>query len=92
VIENPLANFLSRYRRRHPNVEVHLVEDGGVRLNGRLERGDVHLTLTAVSGRFESKLLYPMHALAALRRLTGWRAVPRWRSPNWLMSHCSAGS
>ena len=66
VIENLLANFLSRYRRRHPNVEVHLVEDGGVRLYGRLERGDVHLTLTAVSGRFESRLLYPMHALAAL--------------------------
>ena len=66
VIENLLANFLSRYRSRHPNVEVHLVEDGGVRLYGRLERGDVHLTLTAVSGRFESRLLYPMHALAAL--------------------------
>jgi hypothetical protein len=47
-------------------VEVHLVEDGGLRLYGRLERGDVHLTLTAVSGRFESRLLYPMHALAAL--------------------------
>jgi LysR family cyn operon transcriptional activator len=66
VVENLLANFLTRYRRRHPNVEVHLVEDGGVRLYGRLERGEVHLTLTAVSGRFESRLLYPMHALAAL--------------------------
>ena len=43
VIENLLANFLSRYHRRHPNVEVHLVEDGGVRLYGRLERGEVHL-------------------------------------------------
>src|SRR5580693_1120210 len=38
VIENTLANFLTQYRRRHPAVEVHLVEDGGVRLPSRLER------------------------------------------------------
>ncbi len=66
VIENLLASFLTRYRRRHPGVEVHLVEDGGVRLKGRLERGDVHLALTVASGQFASRLLYPMHALAAL--------------------------
>jgi len=66
VIENLLANFLTKYRRRHPDVEVHLIEDGGVRLNSRLERGDVHLVLTAANGRFDSRLLYPMHALAAL--------------------------
>jgi LysR family transcriptional regulator, cyn operon transcriptional activator len=66
VIENLLARFLTRYRRRHPGVEIHLVEDGGVRLNSRLERGDVHLALMAAGGRFESRLLYPMHALAAL--------------------------
>src|SRR5215470_14565584 len=35
VIENLLADFVTRYRRRHPGVEVHLVEDGGVRLQGR---------------------------------------------------------
>ena len=34
VIENLLADFLSRYRKRHPGVEVHLVEDGGSRLPG----------------------------------------------------------
>ena len=66
VIENLLANFLTRYRRRHPDVEVHLIEDGGVRLNSRLERGDVHLVLTAANGRIDNRLLYPMHALAAL--------------------------
>src|SRR6267142_4787472 len=46
VIENLLAGFLTQYRRRHPGVEVHLVEDGGVRLHDRLERGDFHLALT----------------------------------------------
>lgn len=68
VIENLLAQFLTQYRRRHPGVEIHLVEDGGVRLNSRLERGDVHLVLMSAGGRFESRLLYPMHALAALSR------------------------
>jgi DNA-binding transcriptional LysR family regulator len=67
VIENLLAEFLTRYRRRHPGVEVHLVEDGGVRLHGRLERGDVHLAMTAAAiTRFRDRLLYPMHLLAVL--------------------------
>jgi len=66
VIENLLARFLAAYGRKHPGVEVHLVEDGGVRLNGRLERGDVHLMLGAAGGPFPSRLLYPMHAMAAL--------------------------
>jgi len=67
VIENLLADFLTRYRKRHPRVEVHLVEDGGARLLGRLERGDVHLTMTPVAGtRFQHRLLYPMHVLAVV--------------------------
>ena len=68
VIENLLANFLSEHRRRHPDVEVHLVEDGGVRLAVRLQRGDVHLVLTAATAveGFDGRLLYPMHTLAAL--------------------------
>lgn len=69
VIENLLASFLTQYRRHHPKVEVHLVEDGGVRLHGRLERGDVHLALMeAASARFQGRLLYPMHLLATLSR------------------------
>ena len=67
VIENLVAGFLMQYRRRHPGVEVHLVEDGGARLHERLDRGDVHLTLTAASGtRFEDRLLYPMHLVAVV--------------------------
>ena len=67
VIENLLADFLTGYRRRHPGVEVHLVEDGGARLLNRLERGDVHLTMTPVAeSRFQHRLLYPMHVLAVL--------------------------
>lgn len=67
VIENLLTGFLVHYRRRHPGVEVHFVEDGGVRLHGRLERGDVHLTMTAAATtRFRDRLLYPMHLIAVL--------------------------
>jgi LysR family cyn operon transcriptional activator len=67
VIENLLADFLIRYRRRHPGVEVHLVEDGGARLIGRLERGEAHLSIApAGMTSFEGRLLYPIHVVAAL--------------------------
>jgi LysR family cyn operon transcriptional activator len=67
VIENLLADFLSRYRKRHAGVEVHLVEDGGSRLPGRLERGDIDVALMpAGEDRFSDRLLYPMHVLAVL--------------------------
>jgi len=67
VIENLLAGFLSGYRSRHPGVEVHLVEDGGARLLGRLEFGELHLGITPVGDpRFEGRLLYPMHVVAAI--------------------------
>jgi LysR family transcriptional regulator, cyn operon transcriptional activator len=66
VIENLLARFLTSYSRKHPGVEVHLVEDGGTRLHERLARGDVHLVMGPEGGRFASRLLYPMLAIAAL--------------------------
>ncbi len=78
MIENLFADFLTRYRRRHPGVEVHLVEDGGARLHGRLERGDVHLATTpSGDAAFEYRILYPMHLLAALSSVhpLGRRAV-----------------
>ena len=66
VIETLLAEFLSRYRKRHPGVEVHLVEDGGARLPRRLERGDRLAIMPAGDDRFRGRLLYPMHVLAVL--------------------------
>ena len=67
VIETLLAGFLPRYRKRHPGVEVHLVEDGGARLPGRLERGDIDVAIMpAGDDRFRGRLLYPMHVLAVL--------------------------
>ena len=67
AMETLLAGFLARYRRRHPGVEVHLVEDGGIRLAPRLERGDVHLALTAsADARFRRRLLTPLYVLAVV--------------------------
>jgi LysR family cyn operon transcriptional activator len=67
VIESLLAGFLPRYRKRHSGVEVSLVEDGGARLPGRLERGDLHVAIMpAGEERFKGRLLYPMHVLAVL--------------------------
>jgi LysR family transcriptional regulator, cyn operon transcriptional activator len=67
VIENLLADFLSGYRKRHAGVEVHLVEDGGSRLPGRLERGDIDIAqMPAGEDRFSGRLLFPMHVLAVL--------------------------
>lgn len=68
VIENTLAGFLSHYQLRHPGVEVHFVEDGGLRLPSRLEKGDVHLALIVPDDRFPNKPLYPVLNLAVLSK------------------------
>jgi len=66
AIEHTLALFLGHYRRRHPGVEVHFVEDGGLRLPTRLEHGDIHLALVVPFDRFRYRLLYPVHNLCVL--------------------------
>jgi DNA-binding transcriptional LysR family regulator len=74
VMETLLAGFLQGYRRRHPAVEVHLVEDGGARLPGRLDRGDVHLCLAGAGDpRFRWRLLGPIYLLAVLPGSHRWR-------------------
>lgn len=78
AIEHTLALFLDHYRRRHPGVEVHFVEDGGLRLPTRLEHGDIHLALLVPFDRFRYRLLYPVHNLGVLskkNRLSRRRAL-----------------
>jgi LysR family cyn operon transcriptional activator len=66
-IENVLADFLPRYRHRHPSVEIDVIEDGGARIPERLERGDIHLALmNAGDDDFASRLLAPNHVLAVV--------------------------
>ena len=67
-IETVLAPFVSRFRRRHPGVVVHFIEDGGARISERLE-GGAQLVLTSVSNdAFSGRLLYPAYALAVVAR------------------------
>src|SRR5262249_29065727 len=68
AIESTLAAFLGRYQRRHPGVEVQFVEDGGLRLPDRLERGDVHLALVVPDDRFRNRPLFPGHNVAVMSR------------------------
>jgi LysR family transcriptional regulator, cyn operon transcriptional activator len=66
-IETVLAPFVTRFRRRHPDIDVHFVEDGGARIGDRLAQGDVQIVLTSASNElFFSRLLYPGYALAVI--------------------------
>ena len=66
-MESVLANFLPAFRRRHPSVEIELIEDGGARVPDRLQRGDVHLALIpAADDGYHRRLLAPVHVLAVV--------------------------
>src|SRR5262249_39927436 len=72
-MEAVLAGSLKGYRRRHPAVEVRLVEDGGARLPARLDRGDIHLCLAgAGDARFRWRYLGPIYLLAGPPRTHRW--------------------
>jgi DNA-binding transcriptional LysR family regulator len=68
VMQTVLAPFLVRYLRTHPQVEVHLIEEGGARLPVLVERGDVDLALATLHGgeRLARRLLMPLWVLAAV--------------------------
>jgi len=69
AIESIVADFLVRYRRRHPGIDIRIVEDGGARLPTRLERGDIHLAIMPEGDkRFEGRLLCPNHLLAVMSK------------------------
>jgi LysR family cyn operon transcriptional activator len=65
TLESVVAGFLVQFRRRHPTVDVQLVEDGGLALIRRVERGDVHVALSVAHGdQLASRLLFPARLLA----------------------------
>jgi DNA-binding transcriptional LysR family regulator len=67
VIAGVLAPFLRDHQRRHPGVEIQLVEGGAAQQPERLERGEVHLAIMPSGDeRFHGRLLYPVYALAAM--------------------------
>jgi LysR family cyn operon transcriptional activator len=67
MIETVLASFLAKYRRRHPGIDISIIEDGGAGLIARLERGEVQLAYVPIGDeRFRGRLLYPIHVIAVL--------------------------
>ena len=66
-METVLADFLPAFRRRHPSVDIDLIEDGGARVQDRLQRGDVHLAIIpAADDGYHRRLLAPVHVLAVV--------------------------
>lgn len=70
-IESVFSQFLHRYARRYPNVQVKVSEGTGVEILAMLERGEIHLGQSLVHAvqpddrRFGSHPLAPVELLAA---------------------------
>jgi DNA-binding transcriptional LysR family regulator len=63
-----LTSFLPRHQRRHPGIEIQLIERGGARQWIQLfERGEIDLAIVPASdARYPGRLLFPVHVLAVL--------------------------
>jgi DNA-binding transcriptional LysR family regulator len=62
-----LTPFLPRYRRRHPGIEVQLIERGAARGSSQLDRGEADVAMMrAGDSRFPGRLLFPLHVLAVV--------------------------
>jgi len=68
VTQSVLAPFLTRYLKSRSNVDVHLVEAGGLQTLELVERGEIQLGLAVRSGhdRLAGRLLFPLRVLAAV--------------------------
>jgi LysR family nitrogen assimilation transcriptional regulator len=74
IIEGAISEFLRRYARHYPKVQVKLIEAiGWTDIVGTLEHGDIHLGLNLMGAvqsndrRFASYPLAPIELLAAFR-------------------------
>ncbi len=67
TIESVLAGFSTGRGRRHPEIEVRLIEDSGSRLLDQLERGELQFAVTVWGDRrFCSRPLFPGGVLAVI--------------------------
>lgn len=64
-----LAPFLPGYQRRHPGIDVELIEGNAALHRIRLEHGEVHLAIMpAIGRRFSYKILAPVHVMALVHK------------------------
>jgi len=67
TLEALLPPFLVHHQRRHPGIEVHLVEDSPSRLWAGVERGELTLAVSFPGHEgLGSRLLFPVCALAVM--------------------------
>lgn len=68
TLESLISPFLVGFRRQWPGIDVRLIEDGGMRLKTRVQRGELHLALGAVpSGDdLRARPLFPVWVLAVM--------------------------
>ena len=68
TLESLISAFLVGYRRQWPGIDVRLIEDGGMRLKTRVQRGELHLALGAVptGDDLRSRSLFPVWVLAVM--------------------------
>lgn len=68
TLESLVSRFLPRYRRKNPNVEVVLTEDGSARLAQEVENGHLHLAVGALTSKstLSGRMLFPLAALAVV--------------------------
>jgi DNA-binding transcriptional LysR family regulator len=70
TLESFLTPFLPTYRRRCPDVDVLVSEDGGMRLLRQVDGGDLHLAITGPRDpTLRSRLLFPVRSLAVMARM-----------------------
>jgi DNA-binding transcriptional LysR family regulator len=67
-IEAAMPHLLAIYQRKHPEVDVRLIEDGATQLIAAVEHGELHLAIGALRYEqpLESVLLYPLRVLAVM--------------------------
>ena len=68
VLESVLSDFLTRYRRMHPDIEVQLVEDGAVTILRLVEGGQVQIGLGVhpVREPLRARVLFPARIVAVM--------------------------
>lgn len=68
MIQSVLAPFLARFLSSRPDIELQLIEAGGVTLRDSVVRGDVDLALVVLRGgeQLQGRPLFPGRLLAAM--------------------------
>jgi DNA-binding transcriptional LysR family regulator len=67
-LEAAMPQVLTAYRRRHPEVDIRLIEGGADRLSRMVEHGEIHFAIPALKDvdPLQSALLYPLRVLAVM--------------------------